>query len=153
MFKDFRNFLMRGNVLDMAVGIIIGIAFGAIVTSLVNDIIMPPIGLLLGKVNFADLFINLSNKTYKTLAEAKAAGAPTINYGAFINTLINFIIIAFVIFLIVMWFTKMSKIHQKPQPAAAVTTKECPYCKTMIPIDATRCPNCTSYLDDKGKNA
>ncbi len=149
MLKDFRNFLSRGNVLDMAVGIIIGIAFGTVVSSLVNDIIMPPIGLLIGKVNFSDLFINLSSKHYATLAEAKAAGAPTINYGAFINTIINFLIIAFAIFLMVTLVYKIQKKYQKPVTPAPVTTKKCPYCKTDIPIDAVRCPNCTSDLTNK----
>lgn len=145
MLKDFRKFLSRGNVLDMAVGIIIGIAFGSVVSSLVNDIIMPPIGLLVGKVNFSDLFINLSGKHYSTLAEAKAAGAPTINYGVFVNTIINFLIIAFAIFLMVTVIYKIQKKYQKPAPAP-VTTKKCPYCKTDIPVDAVKCPNCTSDL-------
>ncbi len=146
MLKDFRNFLSRGNVLDMAVGIIIGIALGTVVSSLVNDIVMPPIGLLIGKINFADLFINLSDKHYATLAAAKAAGAPTINYGAFINTIINFLIIAFVVFLMVTVVYKTQKKYQKPAASAPVTTKKCPYCKTDIPIDAVKCPNCTSDL-------
>ncbi len=146
MIKDFRNFLSRGNVLDMAVGIIIGIALGTVVSSLVNDIIMPPVGLLIGKVNFADLFVNLSGKHYATLAAAKAAGAPTINYGAFVNTIINFLIIAFVVFLMVTLVYKIQKKYQKPVAPAPVTTKKCPYCKTDIPIDAVKCPNCTSDL-------
>jgi large conductance mechanosensitive channel len=152
MFKDFRNFLSRGNVLDMAVGIIIGIAFGSVVSSLVNDIIMPPIGLLIGKVNFADLFINLSSKHYSTLAEAKAAGAPTINYGVFVNTIINFLIIAFAVFLMITVIYKAQKKYQKPAAPAPVTTKKCPYCKTDIPIDAVRCPNCTSDLSNIEKS-
>lgn len=147
MFKDFSKFLSRGNVMDLAVAIIIGIAFGTVITSLVNDIIMPPIGLLIGKVNFADLFVNLSNKSYATLAAAKAAGAPTINYGAFINTIINFLIIAFAIFLMVTAFYKIRKMHEKTAAPAPVTTKKCPYCMTDIPIDAKRCPNCTSKLE------
>jgi len=147
MLKEFKAFAMRGNVIDMAIGIVIGLAFGKIITSMVNDIIMPPIGLLLGKVDFATLFINLSGKPYATLADAKAASAATINYGAFINTVIEFIIIAFVIFLIV---SQINKMKQKEEAApAAPTTKECPYCASAIPIKATRCPNCTSELKAK----
>lgn len=142
MWKEFKAFAMRGNVLDMAIGIIIGAAFGKIVTSLVNDVIMPPIGLLLGKINFANLFMNLSGQSYATLAEAKAAGAATINYGMFINTVIDFIIVAFVIFLVIRSINRM----KKPAPAAEPTTKECPFCYTQISIKATRCPNCTSQL-------
>lgn len=142
MFKEFRQFVMRGNVLDMAIGIIIGVAFGKIITSLVNDIIMPPIGLLLGKIDFSSLFINISGSFYPTLAAAKAAGAATINYGMFINTVIDFIIVAFVIFLIVRQINRM----KKPTPVAEPTTKECPFCFSLIPIRATRCPNCTSQL-------
>ena len=144
MWKEFREFIMRGNVVDLAIGIIIGSAFGAIVTSLVNDIIMPPIGLLLGKINFTDLFINLSGTAYPSLAAAKAAGAPTMNYGVFINTLINFLIIALVIFLIVKAMNQHAP--RRPQPPAAPDTKECPYCLTKIPKKATRCPACTSEL-------
>jgi len=142
MFKEFKEFAMRGNVLDMAVGIIIGAAFGRIITSLVSDVIMPPIGLLLGKVDFSGLFLNISGKSYDTLAAAKAAGAATINYGTFLNTVIDFVIVAFVIFLLVRQINRWSK----PAPAAAPTTKECPYCVSAIPIKATRCPNCTSQV-------
>ena len=142
MFKEFKEFAMRGNVLDMAVGIIIGAAFGRIITSLVNDIIMPPIGLLLGKVDFSGLFLNISGKSYDTLAAAKAAGAATINYGTFLNTVIDFVIVAFVIFLMVRQINRWNK----PAPAAAPTTKECPYCVSSIPLKATRCPNCTSQV-------
>jgi large conductance mechanosensitive channel len=142
MLKEFKEFAMRGNVLDMAVGIIIGAAFGRIVTSLVNDVIMPPIGLLLGRVDFSSLFLNISRTSYPTLAAAKAAGAATINYGTFLNTVIDFVIVAFVIFLIVRQVNRW----QKPAPAAAPTTKECPYCHTSIPLQATRCPNCTSEI-------
>jgi len=142
MFKEFKEFAMRGNVLDMAVGIIIGAAFGRIITSLVSDVIMPPIGLLLGKVDFSGLFLNISGKSYDTLAAAKAAGAATINYGTFLNTVIDFIIVAFVIFLLVRQINRWSK----PALAAAPTTKECPYCVSAIPIKATRCPNCTSQV-------
>lgn len=143
MLKDFKAFIMRGNVLDLAVAVIIGAAFGQIVTSLVNDIIMPPIGLLLGKVNFTNLFINLSGKHYDTLAQAKAAGAPTINYGTFINTIINFMIIAVVIFIIIRQFNRF----KKPVPPSAPTTKKCTFCISEIPIEATRCPHCTSPLE------
>jgi len=143
MFKEFREFAMRGNVLDMAVGIIIGIAFGAIITSLVNDIIMPPLGLALGRVDFSNLFINLSGGSYATLEAAKEAGAVTINYGVFVNSVINFIIIAFVLFLIV---RSMNKLKRKEEAPAEPTTKECPFCLSQIPIKATRCPHCTSQL-------
>ena len=144
MFKEFKAFIMRGNVLDLAIAVIIGAAFGKIVTSLVNDIIMPPIGLLLGQVDFSNLFINLSSTPYAKLAEAQAAGAPTINYGVFINTVLDFLIVAFVIFLVVRAANKLE--HPKPAPAPAPTTKECPYCLSAIPIKATRCAHCTSEL-------
>lgn len=143
MWKEFKTFVMRGNVLDLAIGVIIGGAFGKIVTSFVNDVLMPPIGLLLGKVNFADLFIDLSGEGYASLATAQEAGAATINYGVFFNTILDFIIVAFVIFLVVRQVNKL----QKPKPAAAPTTKACPYCFTDIPIKATRCPHCTSALE------
>jgi large conductance mechanosensitive channel len=142
MWKEFKAFAMRGNVLDMAVGIIIGAAFGRIITSLVSDIIMPPIGLVLGKVDFSTLFVNISGKTYATLAEAKAANAATINYGLFLNTVIDFVIVAFIIFLLVRQVNKWNR----PAPAPEATTKDCPYCFSAIPIKATRCPNCTSEL-------
>lgn len=142
MFKEFKEFAMRGSVLDMAVGIIMGAAFGRIITSLVNDILMPPIGLLLGKVDFSGLFLNISGKSYDTLAVAKAAGAATVNYGMFLNTVIDFVIVAFAIFLLVRQINRWSK----PAPVAAPTTKECPYCVSAIPIKATRCPNCTSQV-------
>src|SRR5687767_12740834 len=142
MWKEFREFVARGNVLDLAVGVIIGAAFGAIVTSLVNDIIMPPIGLAMGGVDFTNLFINLSGGDYDTLAAAQEAGAATINYGNFIQAIINFLIIAFVIFLIVRW---ANRVKSQPEPAAP-TTKPCPYCLSTIPLGATRCPNCTSQL-------
>ena len=142
MFKEFKEFVMKGNVIDLAVAVIIGAAFGKIVTSFTNDIIMPFVGLLLGNVNFTDLFWALDGNQYASLAVAQVAGAPTVNYGVFINTIIDFIIIAFVIFLIVRSMNRMKK-----QPAqAAPMTKECPYCFTQIPIPATRCPNCTSEI-------
>jgi len=144
MLKEFKEFAMRGNVLDMAIGIIIGAAFGKIVTSLVSDVIMPPIGLLLGKLDFSNLYFNLSGQPYASLAAAKAAGASTINYGLFINTVIDFIIVAFVIFLLI---RQVNKLRRQPEVAAAVpTTKECPYCLSVIPIKAVRCPHCTSEL-------
>src|SRR5271156_3421108 len=140
MFKEFKEFAMRGNVLDMAVGIVIGAAFGRIITSLVSDVVMPPIGLLLGKVDFSSLFLNISGKSYATLADAKAAGAATINYGMFLNTVIDFAIVAFVIFLAVRQINRL----KKPEPAPVASTKDCPYCVSVIPAKATRCPNCTS---------
>jgi large conductance mechanosensitive channel len=142
MLKEFKEFAMKGNVMDMAVGIIIGAAFGRIVTSLVSDIVMPPIGLVLGHVDFSSLFLNISGTHYLTLAAAKAANAATINYGTFINTVIDFLIVAFIIFLIVRQVNRWNK----PAPAPALTTKECPFCGTAIPLKATRCPNCTSEL-------
>ncbi|SYZ72073.1 mechanosensitive channel [Candidatus Zixiibacteriota bacterium] len=144
MFKEFKEFAMKGNVVDMAVGIIIGAAFGKIITSVVSDIIMPPIGLLLGKVDFSSLFVNLSAESFPTLAAAKAAGAATINYGLFINTVIDFIIVAFALFLVI---KQMNRLKREPAPAPAVpTTKECPFCYSSIPLKATRCPNCTSEI-------
>ena len=142
MLKEFKAFAMRGNVLDMAIGIIIGAAFGRIITSLVNDILMPPIGLVLGKADFSGLFLSLSGKSYATLAEAKAVGAATINYGVFLNTVIDFLVVAFVIFL----FVRQINRWNKPAPAAAPAAKECPYCFSAIPLRATRCPSCTSEL-------
>lgn len=144
MLKEFRDFAMRGNVVDLAVGFIIGAAFGKIVTSLVNDILMPPIGLLLGKVDFSSLFINLSGQHFDTIAQAKVAGAATLNYGVFINTLINFIIVAFAVFLLVRQVNHMTA-KFAPAPAA-LTTKECPYCVSTIALKATRCPHCTATL-------
>jgi len=143
MLKDFKEFVMRGNVLDLAVAVIIGAAFGAIVTSMVNDIVMPPVGLILGHVDFKDLFISLSGQTYPTLAAAKAAAAPVIAYGQFLNTVINFLIVAFVIFVVV---RQASRLQRKPAAAAAPTTKDCPFCYSAIPIAAVRCPHCTSQL-------
>ena len=146
MFKEFKEFIQKGNVMDMAVGFIMGAAFGKIVTSLINDVIMPPIGLLLGKVDFSNLYINLSGRPFETLAEAKKAGAATINYGAFLNTLFEFIIVALAIFIMVKW---INALRRKPAPVEAVpTTKDCPFCFTAIPIKAVRCPHCTSALKD-----
>ena len=134
---------MRGNVLDLAVAVILGASFGAIVTSFVNDILMPPIGLGLGRVNFADMFVSLSGQSYPTLAAAKAAGAATLNYGAFINTVINFVIVAFVVF---MFVRQVNRMAATPAAPAAPTAKECPFCASPIPIKARRCPLCTSDL-------
>jgi len=142
MVKEFKEFIMRGNVVDMAVGIIIGAAFGKIVTSFVNDILMPPIGLLLGKMDFSNLFIDLSGQHYPTVAAAKAAGAATLNYGIFFNTALDFIIIAFAIFLLIRQVNRM----KRPAPAPAPSTKECPFCLSAIPLKATRCPHCTSEM-------
>jgi large conductance mechanosensitive channel len=144
MLKEFKEFAMRGNVIDMAVGIVIGAAFGRIVTSLVSDIIMPPIGLILGKVDFSSLFLNLSGRHFDSLADAKKAGAAVISYGSFMNTIIDFLIVAFVIFIIVRQINRLQK--PKPAPAPPPTTKECQYCASSIPIKAVRCPHCTSEL-------
>ncbi len=149
MIKEFKEFILRGNVMDMAVGIIIGAAFGGIVNSLVNDVIMPPIGLLLGHVDFSNMFAVLRQGAampgpYPSVAAAKAAGATTLNFGVFVNTIINFIIVGFAIFLMVKGVNRLRR--PKPAPAAAPTTKDCPHCFTSIPIKATRCPNCTSEL-------
>jgi large conductance mechanosensitive channel len=141
MFKEFKEFAMRGSVVDLAIGIIIGAAFGKIVTSFVNDILMPPIGTLLGKVDFAGLFITLSDKSFATLQEAKAAGAATINYGLFINTVIDFLFVAFAVFLVVKQINRMKRVEE-----TAPTTKECQYCFSKISVNAVRCPNCTSEL-------
>ena len=143
MFKEFKAFIMRGNVVDLAVGVIIGAAFGAVVTSLVKDIIMPPIGLLLGGVDFANLFISLNGQHYAKLADAQAAAAPTINYGLFINTIIDFVIVAFVIFLLIRAIQRLLP----PPPPPAETTRDCPYCVSKIPMAASRCPNFTSQVE------
>ncbi len=144
MLQDFKDFIMRGNVLDLAVGVIIGAAFGTIVNSFVNDILMPPIGLLLGGVDFSNLFISLSGESFASLAAAQEAGAPTLNYGLFINNIVNFLIIAFAIFMVVRWFNSLQQPAEE-EPAAP-TTKDCPYCHSTIHIDATRCSECTSQL-------
>ncbi len=142
MLKAFKEFATRGNVLDMAVGIIIGAAFGKIITSFVGDILMPPLGLLLGKVDFSALFISLSGQ-YPSLAAAKAAGAPTINYGMFLNTVLDFLIVAFAIFLLI---RQVNRFMPKPAPPAPAATKDCPYCLSAVPLKATRCLHCTSDL-------
>jgi large conductance mechanosensitive channel len=144
MVKEFKEFAMRGNVVDMAVGIIIGGAFGKIVSSMVGDILMPPIGKLFGGANFADKFLCLSGGSYPSLAAAKAAGAPVIAYGSFINVVIDFVIVAFCIFILIKAMNALKK--PAPVPAAAPTTKECPHCLSAIPIKATRCACCTSDL-------
>jgi large conductance mechanosensitive channel len=143
MFKEFKEFAMRGNVMDLAVGVIIGAAFGKIVASLVDDVIMPPIGRMLGHVDFSNLFISLNGTHYDTLAAAKAAAAPTVNYGLFLNTIINFLIVALAVFLVVQQVNRWGK---KPAPAAAPTTKDCPQCAMAIPLAAKRCGHCTTQL-------
>jgi large conductance mechanosensitive channel len=142
MLKEFKEFAMRGNVLDMAIGIIIGAAFGRIVSSFVNDVIMPPIGLLIGKADFSSLHFNLSGTPFASLADAKKAGAPVIAYGAFLNTVLDFVIVAFVIFLLI---RQVNRFKRQPE-AAPATTKECPYCLSVIPLKATRCGHCTAQL-------
>ena len=149
MFKDFKEFAMRGNVVDMAIGIVIGAAFGGIVKSFVDDVLMPPIGLLLGNVDFSNLFITLKEGAkaagpYASLAAAKAAGAVTLNLGLFINTVISFVIIAFAVFLVIKGINRMKR--EEVAPPAEPTTKECPFCRSTIPLKATRCPHCTSEL-------
>jgi large conductance mechanosensitive channel len=143
MLKEFKEFAMRGNVIDLAVGVIIGAAFGKIVSSLVQDIILPPIGMLLKNVNFSNLFIALDRKHYDSLDAAKAAGAATINYGLFLNNVIDFLIVAFCVFILVHQVNRWTK---KPEPAATPTTKECAQCATTIPINAKKCPHCTSQI-------
>lgn len=143
VLKEFKEFAMRGNVMDMAVGIIIGAAFGKIVSSLVEDVMMPPLGQLIGKINFSDFFFSLDGKSYDTLEAARKAHAATINYGVFVNTVINFLIVAFAVFLVVQQMNRWTK---KPAPAAAPTTKECPQCAMTIPIAAKRCGHCTAQL-------
>ncbi len=143
MLKEFKEFAMKGNMIDLAVGLILGSAFGTIVTSLVNDVLMPPIGLLLGKVNFSNLFINLSTSSYPSLEAAKSAGAPTINYGLFINAVINFVIVAIVMFMII---RAMNRLRKPAAPTPAPDTKDCPYCLSKVPREAKKCAFCTSDL-------
>jgi large conductance mechanosensitive channel len=145
LIKEFKEFALKGNVLDLAVGVVIGGAFGKIVTSLVNDMITPLIGLLLGKVDFSNLFISLNGSHYATLQDAKAAGAATLNYGLFLNSIIDFLIIAFSIFMVIKQLNRFKR--KQAEVKTEVTTKECPHCITSIPIKATRCPNCTSMLE------
>ncbi len=143
LLREFREFAIRGNMLDLAIGIMIGAGFNQVVNSLVNDIITPPIGLILGRVDFANLFVDLTFHGYSTIAQAKAAGAPTLNYGLFINTVINFLITAFVVFLLVKQINKLRR-----KPGKAPDTKECPYCCSAIPLRAVRCRECTSNLEN-----
>jgi len=143
VLQEFKKFALQGNVLDMAIGIIIGAAFGKIVSSLVADVLMPPIGLLVGKIDFSSLFLNLSGQDYASLAAAKAAGAPTINYGIFLNNILDFVIVAFVIFLLV---KQVNRLKAKEAPAAAPSTRDCPRCLSPVPLKASRCAHCTSDL-------
>jgi len=143
MLSDFKQFAMRGNVVDLAVGFVLGTAFGKITTSLVNDVIMPPIGLVLGKVDFSSLYLNLSERQFATLAAAKTAGAPIIAYGTFINTIIDFLVVAFAMFLLVQ---QMNRIAPAPAAPRAPAEKDCPYCLSKIPTAATKCSHCTSEL-------
>ena len=143
MLKDFKEFAMRGNVIDLAVGVILGASFGKIVASLVEDVLMPPVGRLIGKVDFSSLFFALDGKHYDTLVEAKKAAAPTMNYGLFLNNIINFLIIAFVVFIVVQ---QMNRLTKKPTPPPAPTTKDCPECAMSIPVAARRCGHCTTQL-------
>jgi len=145
MFKEFKTFIMRGNVLDLAVAVIIGGVFGKIVSSLVNDVIMPPIGSVVGKVDFSSLYLNLSPGTYASLAEAQKAGAPVIKYGLFINTVIDFLIVSFVIFLVVRLANRFHRQEAAAAPAAP-TTRDCPFCLSSVPLKATRCGHCTSEI-------
>ena len=147
MLQKFRDFALKGNVVDIAIGIVIGASFGKVSTSLVNDLIMPPIGMLLGKVDFNNLFISLDGKTYASLNAATKAGAPTFKYGAFINTVLDFVIVAFAMFLIVQWYQSMAERFETPVPVEPPKVKDCPYCLSSIPLAATRCPHCTSQLD------
>lgn len=148
MLKEFRDFAMRGNVVDLAIGLIMGAAFGKIVNSLVSDVIMPPIGLLLGKVDFSSLFVSLTGTHYDSIAAAKAAGAATLNYGAFIDTIVNFVIVAFAVFLLVKQINKLTAKFSPGQAPPSPTTKECPYCISTIALKATRCPHCTATLPE-----
>jgi large conductance mechanosensitive channel len=146
MLKEFREFAMRGNVVDLAVGVIIGAAFGKIVTSLVNDVVMPPLGVLLGSVDFSNLFLNLSGPPVRSIAEAKAQGVATLNYGLFVNNVIDFLIVAFAVFLLVREVNRLKSWRSPAAPSTEPTTKPCPYCLSTIAYKATRCPNCTSEL-------
>jgi len=143
MLQEFKKFLMRGSVIDLAVGIVIGAAFTVIVTSFVNDLLMPPIGLVLGRANFVDLFVSLDGRAFPSLAAAKAAGAPTLNYGAFITAVINFLIIGFAVFLVV---RMVNRLMPPPAAAPAAPTRACPFCTLAIPVSAVRCPHCTSEV-------
>lgn len=147
MLKGFKKFVLRGNVVELAVGIIIGLAFNKIINSFVNDILMPPIGLLVGKINFSNLYINLSQREFTNMAEAEAAGVPIIRYGVFINTVIDFLLMAFFLYLIITYYNKLKDINKKEEIAVEVDTKQCPYCYSDINIKATKCPFCTAELE------
>ena len=142
MLEEFKTFIRRGNVMDLSVGFIVGAAFGKIVTSLINDILMPPIGLLLGRVDFSSLYLNLSGRTFESLKQAREAGAPVIAYGLFLNTVIEFLIVALAVFVVV---KQINRFKSKPTPASP-TMKECPFCLSVVPLKAVRCPHCTSDL-------
>ncbi len=146
MVKGFKKFILRGNVIEMAVGIIIGLAFNKIITSFVNDILAPPISLIIGKVSFSHLYINLSQREFESIAEAEVAGVPIIKYGLFINTLLDFFIVAFVLYLVITYYNKLKERKKEEEIEAAPDTKECPYCYSTINIKAVRCPNCTTKL-------
>lgn len=146
MLQEFKKFLMRGNVLDLAVAVIVGGAFGKITTSLVNDVLMPPLGLILGKADFSALYLNMGGQHYASLSEAEKAGAPIIRYGLFLNNIINFLIVAFAIFIVVKAATKVTSLV--PKRAAEAKMKDCPFCISSVPVKATRCPNCTSHLEE-----
>lgn len=150
MLKEFKEFALKGNVVDMAVGIVLGVAFGAIIKSLVDDLLMPPLGLVMGSADFTNLFMIIKEGAtpgpFATLAEAQKAGAVTVNYGLFINTIVNFLIVAFALFLVIRNMNELRRRMEKPEAEAAPDTKECPYCLSTIPVKATRCPNCTSEL-------
>ena len=145
MIKEFKEFIMRGNVVDLAIAVVIGGAFGKIITSFVEDVLMPPIGLALGKVDFSNLFLNLSGKDFPSVAAAKAAGAATLNYGIFFNHVINFLIVAFAIFLLIKQINRLQE--PAPAPAAAPATKDCPHCLSAVPLKATKCAHCTAELN------
>jgi len=147
MLKEFKEFAIKGNAIDLAIGVIMAVAFGAVITSLVSDVMMPPIGRLLGGVDFSNLFVVLSGGDFPTLKAAKDAGAATLNYGLFLNTVINFLIVAFVMFMLVRVLNRLKR--EQPAPAIGVTTKDCPFCATAIPIKATRCPHCTSSFGER----
>ena len=147
MLKDFKEFAIKGNAIDLAIGVIMAVAFGAVIASLVADVMMPPIGKLLGGVDFSNLFVVLSGGEFPTLAAAKAAGAATVNYGLFLNTVINFLIVALVMFMLVRVMNRLKR--EQPAPAAGVISKDCPFCMTPIPIKATRCPHCTSAFVER----
>lgn len=148
MLKGFKKFALRGNVVEMAVGIIIGISFNSIINSFVNDILMPPVSLLIGKINFSNLYINLTQQNFESLAAAEQAGVPIIKYGIFIGTVVDFLIVAFVLYIVISYYNRLKEINKEKEIEAAPNTKECPYCYSKIHIKATRCPECTTKLGD-----